>query len=48
MKWYLDTSAALKLIVEEPESEALADAVDEHDVDLVAGSFSRPNCGEQR
>ncbi|HHW84458.1 MAG TPA: type II toxin-antitoxin system VapC family toxin [Actinomycetales bacterium] len=37
MKWHLDTSAALKLIVEEPESKALADAVDEHDVDLVAG-----------
>lgn len=35
-RWYLDTSAALKLIVEEPESEALAGAIDEEGPDLVA------------
>lgn len=35
-RWYLDTSAALKLIVEEPESEALAGAIDEEGRDLVA------------
>lgn len=36
-RWYLDTSAALKLLIEEAESEALAQAVDEAAPDLVAG-----------
>ncbi|MGU3291610.1 type II toxin-antitoxin system VapC family toxin [Williamsia sp. M5A3_1d] len=35
-RWYLDTSAALKLLVAEPESEALARAVDDGRPDLVA------------
>ena len=35
-RWYLDTSAALKLVVEEPESEALARAIDDAQPDLVA------------
>jgi predicted nucleic acid-binding protein len=35
-RWYLDTSAALKLIVQEPESEALAGAIDQEQPDLVA------------
>lgn len=35
-RWYLDTSAALKLIVEERESAALAHAVDDAEADLVA------------
>lgn len=35
-RWYLDTSAALKLIVEEAESEALASAIDSHAPALVA------------
>ena len=34
--WYLDTSAALKLVVEEPESDALAQAIDREQPDLVA------------
>ena len=34
--WYLDTSAALKLVVEESESDALAQAVDRLQPDLVA------------
>lgn len=34
--WYLDTSAALKLVIEEPESEALAQEVDGEQPDLVA------------
>lgn len=34
--WYLDTSAALKLVVEEPESEALAQGIDREQPDLVA------------
>ena len=34
--WYLDTSAALKLMVEEKESDALARAIDESDPQLVA------------
>ncbi len=34
--WYLDTSAALKLVVEEAESEALARAIDAQEPDLVA------------
>jgi hypothetical protein len=35
-RWYLDTSAALKLLVEEAESDALARAVDGENPDLVA------------
>lgn len=35
--WYLDTSAALKLVLEEPESEALAHHIDSEQPDLVAG-----------
>lgn len=35
-QWYLDTSAALKLLVEEPESEALARELDSEQPDLVA------------
>lgn len=35
--WYLDTSAALKLLVEEPESAALAALLDEERPSLVAG-----------
>lgn len=34
--WYLDTSAALKLVVDEPESDALARIVDTEQPDLVA------------
>ncbi|WP_125614709.1 PIN domain-containing protein [Specibacter cremeus] len=34
--WYMDTSAALKLIVEEPESAALAEAIDAAGPSLVA------------
>ncbi len=34
--WYLDTSAAIKLLVEEDESAALAAAVDEIRPELVA------------
>ncbi|HHU09492.1 MAG TPA: type II toxin-antitoxin system VapC family toxin [Intrasporangiaceae bacterium] len=34
--WYLDTSAALKLVVEEAESDALARSVDREQPDLVA------------
>lgn len=34
-RWYLDTSAALKLLVEEAESAALAAAIDEAEPDLV-------------
>jgi uncharacterized protein len=34
--WYLDTSAALKLLVEEAESDALARAIDREGPDLVA------------
>lgn len=34
--WYLDTSAALKLVVEETESAALADCIDGEQPDLVA------------
>lgn len=34
--WYLDTSAALKLIVEEPESAALARTLDDEAPELVA------------
>ena len=35
--WYLDTSAALKLVLEEPESEALALHIDSEQPDLAAG-----------
>lgn len=35
--WYLDTSAALKLVLEERESEALAQEIDREQPDLVAG-----------
>ena len=35
-RWYLDTSAALKLLVEEVESPALARAIDDEQPDLVA------------
>jgi predicted nucleic acid-binding protein len=35
-RWYIDTSAAMKLIVDEPESDALAEAVDADKPDLVA------------
>lgn len=34
--WYLDTSAALKLVVEEAESAALAHELDREQPDLVA------------
>lgn len=35
-RWYLDTSAAIKLLVDERESEALAVAIDSAEPDLVA------------
>jgi predicted nucleic acid-binding protein len=35
-RWYLDTSAALKLLVEEPESAALAESLDSARPDLGA------------
>ena len=35
-RWYLDTSAALKLLVEEAESESLARSIDSEQPDLVA------------
>lgn len=35
-RWYLDTSAALKLLVEEADSAALADMLDQQEPDLVA------------
>jgi uncharacterized protein len=35
-RWYLDTSAALKLLVEEPESAALARVLDDEQPELVA------------
>ena len=35
-RWYLDTSAALKLVIEEAESDALAGLLDAQDPDLVA------------
>lgn len=34
--WYLDTSAALKLLVDEAESDALARTLDDKQPDLVA------------
>ncbi|QPL06318.1 MULTISPECIES: type II toxin-antitoxin system VapC family toxin [Actinomyces] len=36
MTWYLDTSAALKLLVEETESAVLAQRIDEENADLVS------------
>lgn len=35
--WYLDTSAALKLLIADVESESLARAIDDAQPDLVAG-----------
>lgn len=35
-RWYLDTSAALKLVVEEAKSDALARVTDREQPDLVA------------
>ncbi|TSD96099.1 type II toxin-antitoxin system VapC family toxin [Skermania sp. ID1734] len=35
-RWYLDTSAALKLLLAEAESDALAEAIDAEQPDLVA------------
>lgn len=35
-RWYLDTSAATKLLVTEPESDALARTLEESTPDLVA------------
>lgn len=35
-RWYLDTSAAMKLMVDEAESNALARAIDDEAPDLVA------------
>lgn len=35
-RWYLDSSAALKLVAEEPESGALARVLDAEQPDLVA------------
>jgi predicted nucleic acid-binding protein len=35
-RWYLDTSAALKLLVEEAESAALAGTIDREQPDLVS------------
>jgi uncharacterized protein len=35
-RWYIDTSAAVKLLAEEPESSALARAIDAEQPDLVA------------
>ena len=35
-RWYLDTSAALKLLVDEPESDALARTLDRSESDVVA------------
>ncbi|MFJ6133462.1 type II toxin-antitoxin system VapC family toxin [Janibacter terrae] len=35
-RWYLDTSAALKLVIEERESSVLADHLDTETPDLVA------------
>lgn len=37
MRWYIDTSAALKLIKEEAESTALATLIDGAGADLVGG-----------
>jgi predicted nucleic acid-binding protein len=35
-RWYLDTSAALKLVVEEPESAALSAAIEDEQPELAA------------
>ncbi len=35
-RWYVDTSAALKLVVREAETEALASLIDAEEPDLVA------------
>jgi len=35
-RWYIDTSAAIKLLVTEDESEALASAIDAEQPELVA------------
>lgn len=35
-RWYVDTSAALKLLVEEAESMALAEALDDESLELVS------------
>ena len=35
-RWYVDTSAAIMLIVEEPESDALSVALEEEGAELVA------------
>jgi predicted nucleic acid-binding protein len=35
-RWYVDTSAAMKLIVDEAESDAAASAIDAERPDLVA------------
>jgi uncharacterized protein len=35
-RWYLDTSAAIKLIIEEPESASLATMLDAEEPELVA------------
>lgn len=35
-RWYLDTSAALKLLIEEAESDALARTIDRAQPDVVA------------
>lgn len=35
-RWYVDTSAALKLLVEEAESRALAEALDDESLELVS------------
>lgn len=35
-RWYVDTSAALKLVVEEAESTALAAALDDESLELVS------------
>ena len=34
-RWYLDTSAALKLLIDEPESRALAELLDSEEPELV-------------
>lgn len=50
---YIDTSAALKLVVEEPESQPLADAVQKHldSAGLLVSSFllfTEMHCGAGR
>lgn len=51
MIWYLDTSAALKLLVEEHETEALAEMLTERsDITLAASMllFTEVHCAAQR